>query len=223
MRKIYIVFLLSLCAVIGQSQTAQDLFRKDSPVTWLGIDFSHVRLIGNFSEFYEFGEKSNVQIITSYFPKWNHIIFEESDKYDIRGMLRRMDIDYDIEMVMDRNYRTDPDSLESYNTRRFSDADIQSFVNQYNLAGRDGIGVVFIAECLNKCYKEAFYHFVAINMKSGEVIFHKRLRGEPSGIGLRNYWANSLYKVINDIKCYYYNNWKENLSRGESETVQVTL
>jgi hypothetical protein len=88
-------------------------------------------------------------------------------------------------------------------------------VNQYNLEGRDGIGVVFIAESLNKSYKEAYFHFVAINMKTGEVLFHQRLRGEPSGFGLRNYWANSVYRVINDIKLYYYVRWKEDFRRAD--------
>ena len=216
MKKIYFALLMSLFTISANSQTAQDLFRSDSRITWLGIDFSHVRLIGNFAEFYEAGTKGPVQIITDYFPKWNRIVLDESEKYDIRGMLWRMDIDYDIDMIMDLNYRANPDSMESYNTRRFTGQDIQSYVNQYNLEGREGIGVLFIAECLNKSYEEAYYHFVAINMKTRDVLFHKRLRGEPSGFGLRNYWANSIYSIIKDIKYYYFINWKEDLKKADA-------
>jgi hypothetical protein len=216
MKKICIALLLSLGAVSANSQTAQDLFRSDSRITWLGIDFSHVRLIGNFSEFIEIGVKSPVQIITCYFPKWNRIVLDESEKYDIRGMLRRMDITYDIDMIMDLNYNANPDSMLSYNTRRFTGEDLQAYVNQYNLEGKEGIGVLFIAECLNKNYEEAYFHFVAINMKTGDILFHERLRGEPGGIGLRNYWANSVYRIINDIKNYYFSNWKANFKRADS-------
>jgi len=215
MKKIGFAFLLSLGVISANSQTAQDLFSSNSRITWLGIDFSHVRLIGNFSDFLDLGAKSSVEIITSYFPEWNRIVLDEGEKYDIRGMLRRLDIYYDIDMIMDVNYQTNPDSLESYNARRFTGKDIQSYVSQYNLEGRDGIGVVFIAESLNKSYKEAYYHFVAINMKTSEVLFHYRLRGEPSGFGLRNYWANSVYRVINDIKFYYYIRWKEDYRRAD--------
>jgi hypothetical protein len=218
MKKIYFALLLSLGAIPANSQTAQDLFTSDSRITWLGIDFSHVRLIGNFADFCDLGEKSSIQIITSYFPEWNRIVLDEGEKYDIRGMLRRMDIYYDIDMIMDHNYQTNPDSLESYNTRRFTGKDIQSFVNHYNLEGREGIGVVFIAESLNKSYKEAHFHFVAINMKTKEVLFHERLRGEPSGFGLRNYWANSVYRIINDIKYYYYFRWKADFERDDDRS-----
>ena len=215
MKRIYFALWLSLCAFSSNAQTTKDIFDPDSRITWLGIDFSHVTLIGNFAEFYDVGAKSSVQIITDYFPKWNRIILDEREKYDIRGMLRRMDIDYDIDMIMDHNYWADPDSMESYNTRRFTGEDIQAFVDQYNLEGREGIGVVFIAESLNKCYEEAYFHFVAMDMKTGEVIFHKRLRGEPSGFGLRNYWANSVYRIIKDIKYYYYPRWKANIEGDE--------
>ena len=131
-------------------------------------------------------------------------------------MLRRMDIYYDIDMIMELNYRTNPDSLESYNTRKFTGKDIQAFVDHYNLEGKEGIGVLFIAECLNKSYEEAYFHFVAINMKTGEVLFHRRLRGEPSGFGLRNYWANSMYRIIRDIKQYYYFVWKQKITGEKS-------
>jgi hypothetical protein len=216
MKKIYFVLMLSLCAISANSQTAQDLFISDSRITWLGIDFSHVRLIGSFAEFCDAGAKSPVRIITDYFPKWNRIVLDEREKYDIRGMLRKMDICYDIDMIMDLNYKTNPDSMESCNTQRFTGEVIQDCVNQYNLEGKEGIGVVFIAECLNKNYEEACFHFVAINMKTKKVLIHERLRGKPGGFGLRNYWANSVYRIINDIKYYYFINWKANFKSADS-------
>ena len=109
-------------------------------------------------------------------------------------MLRKPDICYDIDMIGDINARTSLDDIESYNASRFTGEDIQSFVDQYNLESKEGIGVLFIAESLNKNAEEAYYHFVAINMKTRKVLLHERLRGEPKGFGLRNYWANSIYK-----------------------------
>jgi len=222
MKKILFAILLSLMVVSAPSQTAPDLFRYDVPVTWLGIDFSHVRLIGNFSEFQEFGEKSPVEIVTDYFPKWNRIVLDEREKYDIRGMLRRMDISYDIDMIMNQNYRTDPDSIWWYTARRFTAEDIQAFVDGYDLGGKEGIGILFIAECLDKSYEEAWFHFVAINMKTGEILLQQRLRGEPGGFGLRNYWANSVYRVIKDIKYYYYHAWRAKIT-GEDPTASFEL
>ena len=49
------------------------------------------------------------------------------------------------DMIMEHNYRANPDSLESYSTRKFTGEDLQAFVDQYDLEGREGIGVLFIA------------------------------------------------------------------------------
>jgi hypothetical protein len=212
MKKLYLLFLLLPCAISGNSQTVNDLFQEsDVKISWLGIDFSHVKLIGNFAEFFEAGEKSSWQIRDIYFPRWNYIILGEPEKYDIKGMLRKPDIWYDIDMIGDINARTSLDEIESYNAIKFTGEDIQSFVDQYNLEGKEGIGVLFIAECLNKNAEEAYYHFVAINMKNRNVLFHERLRGEPNGFGLRNYWANSIFTVIRNIREYYFGSWKSKI------------
>lgn len=209
MKKLVFIPLILLTSIGAKSQTVQDLFQQsDTKVSWLGIDFSHVKLIGDFSEFLEAGEKNVMQIRDIYFPRWNMVLLNEREKYDIRGMLRKNDIYYDIDMISEINSQTSLDEIESYNTQKFTDDEIQGFVAQYNLEGKEGIGIVFISESLNKSAEEAYFHFVAINMKSKAVLFHRRLRGEPSGFGLRSYWANSVYKIIQDIKFYYYNEWR---------------
>ncbi len=201
-----------------RSQTTQDLFySSDVTISWLGIDYSHVKLIGNFAEFFQAGEKSTWQIRDVYFPRWNSIILNEPEKYDIRGMLRKSDILFDIDMINEINAYANLDEMESYNTFRFTDEDILSFVDEYNFEGKEGIGIAFIAECLNKNAREAYHHFVAIDMKTREVIFHQRLRGEPNGFGLRNYWANSVHSVIRNIRDYYYWNWRREI--GERKVV----
>ena len=208
MKKICFVLLFMPVAFHANAQTAQDLFRPGMQVTWFGIDFSHVKLIGNFAEFFDAGEKSTWQIREVYFPRWNAIILEEPAKYDIRGMLRKADIAFDIDMIAGINAQTPLEEMEAYNTIKFSEEDIQSFVRQYDFQGREGIGIVFIAECLNKNAFVAWYHFVAIDMGTSRVLLHERLGGEPSGVGLRNYWANSIHKVIRNIRDYYYWQWK---------------
>jgi hypothetical protein len=106
MKKLLPVLLVMSCVWSAEAQTAQDLFRSDIQVTWLGIDYSHVRLIGNFAEFFEAGEKSTWQIRDIYFPRWNAIIMEEPAKYDIRGMLRKSEIQYNIDMITVINANT---------------------------------------------------------------------------------------------------------------------
>lgn len=209
MKTIFIILLLLPMAFISKAQGAGDLFRSDVPVTWLGIDYSHCKLIGNFAEFADAGRKSTWQIRDTYFPKWNAIILNEPDKYDVKGMLRRGDMVYDLSMITEINAQTPLAEMEVFNPVIYFEEDIQSFVNQYDFKGLDGIGIVLITESMNKILPEAWYHFVAIDMRTGKVILQERLRGQPSGVGLRNYWANSIHKVIRNIQEYYYWEWKK--------------
>jgi len=209
MKNILLILLLLPLVYSATAQDAQDLFRPDVSVTWLGIDYSHCKLIGNFAEFAEAGRKSTWQIRDSYFPKWNAIIMQEPAKYDVRGMLRRGDMGFDLEMITRINAQTPLAEMEVFTPVIYSEEDLRSFVNQYDLKDNKGIGIVFIAECLNKINNEAWYHFVAIDMGTGKVILHDRLSGQPKGVGLRNYWANSIHRVIRNIQEYYYWEWKK--------------
>ena len=206
-----------LLAQASYAQNAQDLFNPEVPVTWLGIDYSHCKLIGNFAEFADAGRKSTWQIRDSYFPKWNAIIMNEPEKYDVRGMLRRGDMTFDLDMVTSLNAQTPLAEMEVFTPVIYSAEDIQSFVNQYQFKDKNGIGIVLICESLNKNLPEAWYHFVAVDMGSGKVLLHERLRGQPSGIGLRNYWANSIHYVIRNIQEYYYWEWKKRSASGDTK------
>jgi hypothetical protein len=202
-----------------KAQDATDLFRPDVPLTWLGIDFSHCQFTGNFAEFAEAGRKSSWQLRDVYFPKWNLIVLEEPEKYDIRGMFRKEAVQFEIGMITSLNAKTPLDSMETFNAVQYSDEQVTQFVSRYDLAGKQGIGLVLIAESFNKFSNEALYHLVAIDMGTGKIVLHKKMRGEPKGIGLRNYWANSFARVIQYVRDYYYWEWKkENVNNLNSLT-----
>jgi hypothetical protein len=203
----FIVFFL--LAVRGEAQTAKDLFNQsDVKIRWLGVDFSHVKLIGDFAQFFSAGEKSSLQIRDNYFSGWNKLILSEPKKYDLHGMLRKETIVYDIDMVTELNSNAPVEDIESLNTPNYTKKDIEDFIAAYNIVNEDGIGIALIAESLNKNFEEAYFHFVAMNLKTKELLIHQRLRGEPFGFGLRNYWAGSIHDVIKEIKNNRYKMWR---------------
>ncbi len=210
MKKLFFTVCVLLIAKMGISQTTHDLFySNDIKISWLGVDYSHVKLIGDFSQIYGAGEKSSSQIKDVYFVAWNDLILDEREKYDIKGMLNREEIFYDVDMISKINSETETDDLESLNIPHYTDKDIEGFVSTYPVEGKTGIGVLFLAECLNKSSQIAYYHFVALDMQTGKIIFQERLQGTPSGFGLRNYWAGSIYNVIKDIDRKKYKQWKK--------------
>ena len=70
----------------------------------------------------------------------------EPDKYDVRGMLRRGDMGFDLEMISAINSQTILADMEVFSPVIYSEEDLRSFVNQYVFKDQNGIGIVFIAE-----------------------------------------------------------------------------
>ena len=215
--KSILLFACCISSFVVFNQSIDDLFTKsDVRISWLGIDFSHVKLIGDFSEFSSAGSKSALQVRDEYFPKWNKLILDERNKYDIAKMMHKPEIYYDIDMVMDLNANADVEELTSYNEPKYTGDDIKKFIAKYTFGGREDIGVAFIAETLNKSEGNAYYHFVAINMKTGELLIHERIKSAPLGVGLRNYWAGSIYRVLREIEESYYYKWKRDWKKSKS-------
>jgi hypothetical protein len=210
------ILLLSICcfALVARGQSVEDLFRtSDTKLYWLGIDFSNVKLIGDFSQFLGSGEKSASQIKKTFFPAWNELILKERQKYDVAGMLRKDDIIYDIDMITDLNTTALLEEMEVDNTPNYTRSDIERFVSKYNTADKTGIGVVLVAEVLDKSNAQAWFHFVALNLTSKKILVHDRLSGIPAGIGLRNYWAGAIHDVLEEIADIRYKTWKANYAR----------
>lgn len=207
-----IITILMLTALIGNSQEASESSLQDNKSTvWLGIDYSHVKLIGQFAQFFDAGENGSEEIKEKYFSAWNKLVLNEPKKYDIKGMLKKPNLQYDIEMLMEKNSNMDTKDLESFNTPNYSLEDITSFVSEYDFGNKIGTAITLIAESLNKPSEEALYHFVAIDMATKQILIHQKIKGEPKGFGLRNYWAGSVYSVIKKIKRTYYKQWKDRL------------
>jgi hypothetical protein len=210
-----VTFVFIAITQICFAQKVEDLFKpSETKIHWLGVDFSKVQLVGDFSQFAEAGMKSSVEIKNRYFPGWNHLILDEREKYDIKGMLRKESITYSIDMITDLNSKAATEDLEQDNARKFTPEEVEAFVKAYQPESKDGIGIVFIAETLNKAETEAWFHFVAIDLSNNSILFTDRLKGEPAGIGLRNYWAGAIYDVIKQIKGRKYKEWKSKYSRG---------
>lgn len=177
------------------SLTAKDVFLPDKNIfTWMGIDFLHVRLRVEH-------EPDVVRL--QYFPAWNKLVLDELDKYNIKKMLKLREIQNDISMITKLNSQADVSMMKAGYAPNYQPGDIAGFVNEYNVAGKSGIGIVFIAEYLDKQRKEGYFHVVALDLTTKQVLMTERMMGEPGGAGFRNYWAGSVYKIILDFEKRY--------------------
>jgi len=208
MKKPAVLLTGLLLATLLQAQDLKTFFTTGDTVTYLGIDYSHVKVIGNFSQFMGAGEKDAGQLRDTYFPAWNKLVIDERKKYDFAAMLQKENILYDIADITAINAQTAVDKIESLNKIHYKPDEIRDFVAKYNLKGKKGYGFLFIAEYLDKSEKEAAFCFVVIGMPKGEILLCESILGKPSGFGIRNYWAGALYDVIKQIRDGYYYRWR---------------
>ncbi len=209
MKKIFLLSFLLGASLSLRAQTVEDLFTTSSyTYTWLGIDYSHVKLIGDFSQFKEVGGVSPARLKNIYFPAWNNLVLNERTKYDIGVALRKENIQYDITEVTTKNAEAPLQELEAINAPFYNEAKIKEIVEGYSFKDKNGVGILFIAESLSKSSEEAYYHVVLINLSTKQILIQDRIKGEPGGIGLRNYWASTVYRVIKKIEKTQYKTWK---------------
>ncbi len=209
MKKVALTLVLLMGLGTSFAQTAKDVFMQtEYQYTWLGIDFSHAKFIGDFANFGDAGEKGPVAIKDEYFDRWNNLILNESTKYNVAGMVRKEDIEYETSTVESINAGTVVEDMEDKPVE-LSKSDVQKFVNSYEFETKEGIGMFFVCEYMNKIKAEAVYHVVIMRMDTKEILLHSRETGAAGGFGLRNYWAKTYYNVIEQVRKKTYNRWKK--------------
>lgn len=226
MKQLSLLIILFISVTSVNAQEYRDLFEPTNErFTWLGIDYSEVQLVGNFSAFGSIAEEKNAdQIRDIYFKAWNRLVLIESDKYDVKGMFKRKQIDYDTHMMMALNARSTPTIHPRVNYQKGDQPfkiPIHDMIDKYDFTGLHGIGVLMIAERLDKNKGWASYKLVAVNLDTKEVILSERICGKPRGFGLKNYWAGSVYQAMKTVKKKKYKQWAKNWKKSKKNMAKT--
>ena len=205
------LLLMSITSVNAQEKV-KDLFQaSETQITWLGIDFSKVKLIGQFSQFADIGTKSAANMKLEFFPEWNSMIIREPSKYDVKGMIKKERIEYNTKWVTENNKKTPTEDLEAVNLPEYSKEFIQEHIKEQRYGISNGLGILFFVEYLNKTTEIAKIHFIAVDMDSRDIILHDTMESKPGGIGIKNYWAKSFSNTISLINSERYFIWKDEI------------
>jgi len=208
--RLLVILFLFFALDESKSQTVSDLFNHSSvKIVWLGIDYSHARFIGDFAQFAEAGSTGPSTLKSKYFPAWNGLVLSEPKKYDIAGMFRKENVLYKINTITKINAVAPiGNMMDEENDPNYSKQDIQKFINKYSFEEKQGIGILFVAESLNKYREKGKYHVVAINLSNKNILLHEVMEGKAGGFGLRNYWAKTISDIIIQIRDNKFRAWK---------------
>lgn len=212
MKRFILPALFFLIAAVASAQSRGDVFEKKFPVTWLGLDFTGAKLIGDRERL---GSESDIRTLLD---AWNDIFLKEPEKYNVAKAIGRPSVEKAIDVVKEKNQQLEPLSLYSDQAKDFLHLqrdDIQEIVSGYDFPGMSGIGLMFNVESFSKLQLEANVWITFINMETREVLFTERLTGKPGGAGLRNYWANSMYEVLKKMEKKEFEMWRKKYYRPQ--------
>ena len=202
--------LLMLASVNSFAQDIKDIFERNTEITWLGLDMTGAKLIGDRQRW---GSTSDVMHLME---AWNDIMIKEHDKFNLKSAIQKDALDEGFDVTKEHNAGLDISEIFSDDKNdhvRLKANDIAAIVAEYDFKKNKGIGVMFNVESFNKLEDEAVVWVTFVNMDTKEVFFTERMTGGPGGAGLRNFWANSIYDIITKIKRKEYENWKKKYYR----------
>jgi hypothetical protein len=210
--------LLFLTAGRSHAQTLKEFFSDETiPLTYLSVDFSLAKIEG---------EAATTSEIVGKFEPINVVITTEAKKYDVAGSFRRSSVNNYLNAVNKLNESVNQSTLKvngvSDLEKGLTTTDIEKQVKKYSLPAQKGIGLVFIMDGMSKTNKEAYMYVTLIDITSKKVLLTERMSGKAQGFGFRNYWAYTIYKVLNSIDHGKYKEWK-NKTTATADTKVAAL
>lgn len=187
--KSFLLLMFTSSVIVSKSQNIND----NTPVTWLGVDFTNAAYIGppdkfNVSEFrIAFAEKVNDYIET------------QPEKYDISKYLNRETVYYKTEQVNAANKKLDISKHQATENidENFTEAQIQKIIDNYKFDGlTTETGIMLIVKSLNKAANTEVAYLTYINIADSKVIHAERLTGKAKGFGMAAYWANPVVDML---------------------------
>ena len=196
--------LLVASSAIGQ--TKSDVFKKDVNVTWLGLDFTNAKLIGDRERF---GSESDVRHLLD---AWNDLILKEPDKFNIAKAIGRTKVENAVQVTKEHNADIDVMGMFSNEQKDYlhvKPADVEEIVSGYDFKDLSGIGLMFNVESFSKLNEEGSIWITFINLGTKEVLFAERLIAPPKGFGMRNFWGGCIYSILTKMEKKEFEMWRK--------------
>lgn len=187
-----IVLFLFLIAGLSASAQNKEVLSEIDEVNFYGVDFSQVRVFGASESYEEF---------KSAFDGINNLFLSEPKKYDVAKFINKQVNGYYVGETADRiklldrkEYRT---TDENYQVEE--DA-LQGVIKELKIDEDEGVGLILVAELLNKAKNRGTYHIVYFDIQTREILDSWVASGKARGFGLRNFWAYSVLNVLKSAK-----------------------
>lgn len=207
---LFVFFLTMVITAPVVAQEKSDVFKPETEITWLGLDFTDAKLIGDRERY---GSESDIRHLVD---SWNEIFIKEADKYDVADAIDKKKVAINLDVTKENNATLDVLAMYSDQEKDHLHLDrerVFEIIANYDFKGLHGIGLMFNVESFNKINVEGTLWVTFINMDTKEVLFTERMAAPPGGFGMRNFWAGAVYKILERIKKKEFEMWRKKYYR----------
>lgn len=181
----FMVAMLLTCTTFAQVNV-----RDISKIDYYGVDYSIAKVIG---------AKETAGQFKTAFDGINQLMVAESNKYNVGKFFKKEEVELLLNPTTTNNNGIDGTQLFTTNRGfKLSEEAIKGLVKNYVLEPKSEVGMVIIAELLQKESNMGNYYVVFFNTQSREILLSRHTSGKARGFGLRNYWAGSIYDVMKE-------------------------
>jgi hypothetical protein len=203
------VVAMMLTVTTVTAQTAKDVFDKSVKLTYLGIDFTKSKIIGDAA-------LKTDDIPEVHYASINQKVVNEAKKFTIAEAFNRSEVSTDIGPVNKRNAKIDEDDIKSDNSddyQALKPEDVTALVKGFDFNGKTGLGLLFVADGMNNTKKQISIYVTLVDMGAKKVLFTERVEGSLGGrigitFGLANKYLSGVKDIIDEIEKKKFKEWK---------------
>lgn len=194
MKKLLFWALLLVSAITCQAAKKASPIANVQSVNFYGVDYSKC---------HTFGIEGDAKEIAKTLANINDLFVNESKKYDVTKFTKKKVAVIDINVGKTLSEGINADELATNSTsNKVSDEDVANTVKNLTLNETSGTGLILVGEYLSKQKAEGTYQVVFFDIASRNIVAKWQATGKAGGFGLRNFWAKSVYLVMDAIKTY---------------------
>jgi len=206
-KNLIFAFVLLLTSLQGFSQNSmQGLFGGKTKLTFLGLDFTQAKFIGDAAAFSNPSAIENQMI-----PSWNSLLVLEPKKFALDKAFKLGSDRYEtyIDDMSGLNKKVKVDDNITMNPYEINETTVFKSVASYSLSKTDGVGVVYVVESLDKISEKMTVWVTFIDLSNKKILHTEKISAKAAGFGFRNYWAGAVANVGKQIGSSYYKEWSK--------------
>jgi len=202
---VFFIFTLFLAGQVSAQQSLSDLFAGKAKLVFLGLDFTQAKYIGKI------GFTDPVAIKNQHMVSWNNLIEAEPKKFSLQDAFKLKSDQYESKVadMIKLNESVNVKDNITEDPYAITEDQVKKSVSKYSLSEKDGIGLVYVVESLNKNAEKLYAWATFIDLSTKKVLYTEKVEGSAGGFGFRNYWAGGVYKINKAIDSKYYKQWSK--------------